>query len=223
MNTKLEAAPVPQHELATSQIEEAESREHGEIKIDRTILERAKKNDLEALESMFRKFIPVDEKIVAAHYLGVEGLWKFGSLSFACTTNRRVASIRTGIFNEVIYQDGCMEYINSTVIYQPSLLWLYLTVILVLLVPVVVLGGIAAFLRASFGWGFWWLIPGVILLPWFIKAYYRLNKCGLVVIIREGVSVYMFTDRRRLKLANRMYRAIMGIREARIREIGFGV
>ena len=223
MDTKVEGAREAQQELATSQVDEAESRGHGVIRIEPSTLERAKKNDFAAIESMFRKFIPVDEKILAAEYLGVEGLWKIGSLSFACATNRRVAAIRTGIFGEVIFQDGCMEYINSTVIYQPSKLWLYITNLIVLVFPVLVLGSFTSFLGLSFWLGLLWLIPGIILLPWFTKAYYRFNKCGLVIIIREGVSVYMFTDRNRLKLANRMYRAIMQVREARIREIGFGV
>lgn len=174
----------------------------GVIKIEPSLMQRAKNGDPVALEKMFQQFIPEEEKIIAAEYLGVKGLWGIGSHSFACVTNRRVAAIKTGFLGEVIFQDGAMEYINSGVIYQPSKLWLYVVSFFVVVCTV----GI-----------------GVLLLPLVAKIYYDINKCGLVFVIREGVSVYLFTDRGRLSVANRLYRKVMQAREPRIREIGHGV
>ena len=56
------------------------------------------------------------------------------------------------------------------------------------------------------------LVPG-LLIP---RFYYRLVKSGLVTVIREGVSVYMFADRQRLAKANEMLRTISSYRERRV-------
>lgn len=191
MSTNIEKLPKAQPDTRT----------HGVIKVEPSLMQRAKKNEFAAIEKMFRQFIPEDETVLAAEYLGVRGMWGIGRFSFACVTNRRVAAIEFGFLNEVIYQDGCMEYINSGVIYQPSKLWLY----------------VVAFLVIVFTFGI-----GIILLPVVAIIYYRIKKCGLVFWIREGVSVYMFTDRNRLIIANRLYRLVMNAREVRVREIGHG-
>ena len=177
----------------------------GVIKIEKSLMQRAKNNEFAAIKKMFQQFLPEDEEVLAAEYLGIKGIWGFGTLSFACVTNRRAAAIRTGHFGEVIFQDGCMEYINSGVIYQPSKLWLYVLYVVVALLAIPTFGII------------------LLLLPFIIKIYYNLNKCGVVFAIREGVNVYMFTDRDRLIIANRLYRMVMQAREIRVREIGFGL
>lgn len=186
----------------STNIQQTQTKAGGVIKIEQSLMQRAKKNEFAAIETMFQQFLPEGETVLAAEYLGVEGLWGIGTLSFACVTNRRVAAIRTGFFGEVIFQDGCIEYINSGVIYQPSKLWLYVTNF------VVVIG--------TFGFG-------IFLLPIVAKIYYRLKKCGVVFVIREGVNVYLFTDRNRLIIANRLYRMVMQTREIRVHEIGRGI
>jgi hypothetical protein len=173
------------------------TRAGGVIKIEQSLMQRAKNNEFAAIAKMFQQFLPEDETILAAEYLGIQGLWGIGTLSFACITNRRVAAIRTGRFGEVTFQDGCLEYINSGVIYQPSKLWLYV-------VTALTLGGL------------------IVFLPVITSYYYRIKKCGLVFVIREGVSVYLFTDRDRLNIANRLYRIVMQAREVRVREMGHG-
>ncbi len=47
------------------------------------------------------------------------------------------------------------------------------------------------------------------------KLFFQTVKSGLVFVIREGVSVYMFCTRSLLKRANRMYRAVSNERERR--------
>jgi hypothetical protein len=184
-------------------VEEKENR--GVIKIEESLMQRAKKNEFAAIEKMFRQFLPEDEKVLAAEYLGIKGIWGFGTLSFACVTNHRVAAIRTGHFGEVWFQDGCMEYINSGIIYQPSKFRLYVLYIVSAIVSV-----------GTFGFG-------LLLLPWAINKYYDWSRCGVVFSIREGVNVYLFTDRDRLIVANRLYRMVMQAREVRVREAGYGI
>ena len=186
-------------------VEQTGPRTRGVIKIEPSLMERAKNNEFEAIQKMFQQFLPENEAVLAAEYLGIKGLWGFGTSSFACVTHRRVASIQTGLFGEVVFQDGCMEYINSGIIYQPSKFGLYVLYL-----------GLAFFALFTFGFG-------LLLAPFSVKAYYNLNKCGVVFVIREGVSVYAFTDRDRLIIANRLYRMVMQAREIRIREIGLGI
>ena len=54
------------------------------IKLDRSLLERAKGNDLGAITTMFRQFMSPDEEIYFAEYCGLLGMWIFGTHSFAC-------------------------------------------------------------------------------------------------------------------------------------------
>ena len=183
-------------------IQQANTEKASVIKIEQSLMQRAKNNEFAAIEKMFQQFLPENETVLAAQYLGVQGLWGIGTLSFACVTNRRVAAIKTGLFGEVTFQDGCMEYINSGVVYQPSKLWLYVASFLVVV--------------STFG-------VGILLLPVVTMYYYRIKKCGVVFVIREGISVYLFTDRDRLTIANRLYRIVMQAREIRVREIGHGV
>ncbi|MFM9888130.1 MAG: hypothetical protein ACKVQT_34330 [Burkholderiales bacterium] len=173
------------------------------------LLDRAKAGDAEAIITMFQQFVPPNEEIRFVDYLGLQGLWGFGTHSFACLTDRRIASLRVGGFGEVIYQDGYLEYLNSGVIYQPSLFSLYLAAI-----------GFGIFVLmfaiATFGLG----LLLIALTPLLVKMYYRMNKCGLVWWIREGVSVYVFANRAKLTLVNRVYRLSTKARDERIRMVG---
>jgi hypothetical protein len=154
------------------------------IDIPKSILERARANDSDALQTMFRQFIAADEEIVMAEYFGVQGLWWVGRHSFACLTDKRIASLMVGSMGELVYQDGFLEHSNSGIVHQPGLLGLYITV------------GLFSILALVFTFGI-----GLILLPFVVQWYYRLHKCGLVWIIREGVAVYLFTNRKNLSRA----------------------
>ena len=181
----------------------------GDIEFEQSILARAKHNDTSAITTMFRQFVPPEETITAVQYLGIEGIWGFGTHSFGCLTNRRIAAIRVAFLGEVVYQDGYLEYVNSGVVYQPSKLWLYIYVAVLVLVGLLT-PGIPFFLRP---------LP-ILLIPFAIRLYYRMFKCGLVLWIREGVHIYMFTNRSRLVVANRMYRMIDKVRAERLKEVG---
>ena len=155
------------------------------VQVQPNLLQRAKQNDSEAIATMFRQFLPEDEHVMLAEYLGVLGVWGIGTHSFAAVTDRRVAGMRVQILGGVTYQDGFLEYLNSGMVHQPSKLLLY---IYVAIISVVTLG------------------IGLLLLPLTVRIYYRFHKCGLVLWVREGVPVYVFSDRKRVGVANNLYR-----------------
>jgi hypothetical protein len=167
-----------------------------DIKISSSLLKRASKDDTDAIITMFKQFIPETEEIYFAQYLGLQGIWGVGNREFACLTDRRVADITVGRFGEVTYQDGYLEHINSTFIYQPSKLGLYLTVATIVIFTL----GI-----------------GLILLPLIVQGYYRLNKCGIVIAVRGGLPIYIFTNRGLLTRANQLLRLLTMSRETRIK------
>jgi hypothetical protein len=201
----------------------------GEVNIHHSILERAINNDSEALKIMFGQFIPEDEQVYLTQYLGLKGIWGMGTHSFACVTNRRIADISVGRFSEVIYQDGYLEFINSTVLYQPSKLALYLFVLtwLFLGVPTaftisvlttpLLNSAVAGFIAALL-----FLIFIILLTPYMVKLYYRNVKCGIIFWIREGVPIYVFSNRKFIKRANMLCRDIALYREKRLKIIQEG-
>lgn len=186
----------------------------GPLSIEASLVERAKHDDSEAMLTMFGQFIPSDEPIEEVAYFGIQG-WLLGRSSFACLTGRRTASLMIGAFGEVVYQDGYHEFNNSGIVYQPSRLWLF----------VIGVGIVAASTFSAF-----WLIAmdaplllalaawalGVVLLVYWPKVFYRHVKCGLVLWIREGVSVYVFCNRNRIARANTFYRHVLQFRQRRV-------
>jgi len=181
---------------------------------------RAKADDPRALEILFAQFVPPGEQIVETRYMGVIGMWGIGTHSFAAVTTERVASLKIGLFGAVLYQDGSLEYVNSSVIYQPSRLKLYLPAVLWILIT------FAAALTYTLGLGGSVIVPllvlpiALLLVPLVVKLTYRFVKSGLAIWIREGLYVPIFIDRRRITLANRLYRLCSELRDERIREIG---
>jgi hypothetical protein len=86
---------------------------------NRSLIHRACNRDTDAITTMFRQFIPSDEGVAVVEYLGSPGV-VFKSRSFACVTDRRVASLIVKRLGQIIYQDGVLESLNSAVLYQPS-------------------------------------------------------------------------------------------------------
>ncbi len=160
-----------------------------------SVLSRAKGGEKDAIEEMFKRFISSGEAVKIVEYLGSQGMWGMGTHSFVCLTNRRIASLRVGAFGEIVYQDGFLEFLNGVYVYQPSRLSLYFW-------------GFVLVLLAIPTWGL-----ALLLFPVVVQTYYRFKKCGLVFVIREGVSVYVFTNRKLLERANMVCRATMALRD----------
>jgi hypothetical protein len=203
------------------------------IQVDRSLLDRAKGNDLEAITKMFRQFMSPDEEIYFAEYCGLLGFWIFGTHSFACLSNRRLASLQVGAFGRVLYNDGFLEHQNSGIVAQPSLLKLYVWAFFAAVFGLLVLGFAlvsAAGVFQELG-GLLGVLAGVLvvalglalgLLAVFatIRLYHGLNKCGLVWWIREGIYVYVFTNRGKMNRANHLYRLACQVRDERLKAVG---
>jgi hypothetical protein len=61
------------------------------------------------------------------------------------------------------------------------------------------------------------VLASVLLLPVTVRVYYRFKKSGLVVWVREGIAVYSFIDRKRMRIANQLHRSGMALRDERLR------
>jgi hypothetical protein len=183
-----------------------------------SLLERAKTNDREALETMFAQFLPPGETIVNCQYLGVLGLWGIGTHSFAAVTQRRAATLRISLLGGIDYQEGALEYVNSAQVHQPSKVSLYLGVARYLVAALI----ISIFIGVGTHWALSLLgiVVALLAVPLYVRFYYRRHKSGLVLWIREGAQVYSFIDRRRMLVANQLYRDSMNLREERLRAHG---
>ncbi len=164
------------------------------ITIASNVLHQAKQNNHDALTTMFQQFLGTDEEIKFAEYMGQHGFLISVTHSFACLTDKRIISLKVGSFGEVLYQDAFIEDLNSGAIYQPSVLWLYVISAIIVLF--------------TFG-------IGILLIPFIVKWYYKIKKCGLVFVIKEGLSVYIFVNRNRMSRSNALWRLASEIREGR--------
>ncbi|MGY1672952.1 hypothetical protein [Geodermatophilus sp. SYSU D00710] len=192
----------------------------GLLRIEPSLLDRAKRGDRSAIDTMFGQFLPPGETVRDSDYLGVLGMWGFGTHSFAAVTDRRIATLRVGLLGAVTYQDGGLEHVNSGVVVQPSR-WLLYVAATVWLFLVAILG-IGLPLRLTSGWAVTiisvvlMVTGGVLLLPLLVSLHYRFRKCGIVLWVREGVSVHAFADRKLLPRANHLYRTTQALRELRL-------
>lgn len=179
-----------------------------------SLVDRAKTGDSEALATMFAQFLPRGEQVLEGHYLGVLGFWGIGTHSFAAVTPRRFATLRISLLGGVRYSDGSLEYVNSAAVFQPSKVMLYIiaTVVSLFFFLAGVANGVVA--------GIVLLLISLALLPITIRFYYRFNKSGIVLWIREGLQVYAFIDRSQMRVANQLYRRCTDAREERLRTLG---
>jgi hypothetical protein len=199
------------------------------IELERSLLDRAKANDMEAIVRMFRQFMSPDEEIYFAEYCGQLGFWILGTHSFACLSNRRLASLQVGAFGRVTYNDGFLEHANSGFVIQPSLLKLYLWAAAAVVFGLMVFGAACVFagvVSDGLG-GVSGLLAGVLVIAvgacvgfltlWLtVRMYYTLNKCGLLWCIREGISVYVFSNRGRMSRINHLHRLSCQVRDDRL-------
>ena len=201
----------------------------GDIKLQKSLLKLGCEGDFDAIKTMFQQFIPEDEEIYDARYLGIQGFFCLGNRQFACVTERRIAHISVGYFGELNYEDGYLEHINSGFVYKPSKLALYIHIgaVIAAITYTLTLSSIAGIIFA--------LVLALIILPFSGKIYYLIFKCGLVLPIREGNFVlapyednvywytnrllYIFTDHKLLTRANALYRQFIISREERLNTV----
>ncbi|MEL7024707.1 MAG: hypothetical protein AAGL69_13275 [Pseudomonadota bacterium] len=150
-------------------------------------LSAARSGDAHALNAMFKQFVGDEETVLESYYLGKQGILGFGRQSFGCVTDRKLASISVGFFGHMEYRDGYIEEIETGAIFQPSLFWLYILSFIVVV--------------STFG-------IGLLLLPLVTRGFYRFNKSGLVATFDVGIPAYVFANRNRLTLVNRLWRRV---------------
>jgi hypothetical protein len=205
------------------------------IKVKASILKRAISNDQEAIKLIFKQFISEeDEDYYFTEYFGVEGLWGFGTHSFVCLTNLRIATICISpIGGKITYQDGYLEFINSGIIYQPSIIPLYLSLFSTISTAISFLILAANQLHENpFTRNYFvtklhlkytilaclCLVIFPILTGLIAKYYHRICKSGLIFHIKDGLSVRIFSNRKFLKKANILFRKVGNIRKISVRD-----
>ena len=172
-----------------------------------SLIRRARTGDKQAIETMFRQFIPIDEAIESVEFLGLKGVAGIGVHSFGAVTSRRVAGLEVGVMGGVTYRDGYYEHVNGSVVFHPSRLMQVLASIgAVLFWLVLVVSALAGDTSAPAKVLvlLLLLVLGIIGIPLTAKLYYRFVKSGVWLIVREGVIVAVFADRARLPVANGM-------------------
>jgi hypothetical protein len=182
--------------------------------IQQSLLTRAKADDKEALATMFGQFLPRGEQVLESHYLGVMGFWGIGTHSFGAVTERRIASLQISFLGGVRYQDGSLEHVNSAAVYQPSQAGLYIFTAAVSFFALLLGSALGARVAIIF------LLISLLFLPLTVRLYYRFNKSGIVLLVREGLEVWAFVDRKRMRLSNQLYRLTTDLREERLRAVG---
>lgn len=161
------------------------------IEIKRNVVAKAKAGDYAAMQEMFAPFLGEDETILSVEYLGKYGVI-FGSHSFVCLSDKKIAALQYGPFGQIVYSDAFIEEVNSGVIYQPSVFLLYFVGILLCI-----------------------SIFGILFLNVWVKLYYTLHKSGMVWCVREGVNIYAFANRSKINLVNNIWRKVALIRGQR--------
>jgi hypothetical protein len=212
-----QAAPPPQYVPPQQQAAPPQAAQQQYGPPQPSLVDRARAGDNEALATMFSQFLPRGEQMVEGHYLGLMGILGIGTHSFAAVTPRRFATLRISMFGGISYQDGSLEYVNSAGVFQPSKIKLYVTVGLVSFFFAIL--GIATLAGGSPA-GLLFLLLAAAHIPLTVRIHYARNKSGIVLWVREGLQVYAFIDRSRMRLANQLYRRCTDAREERLRVLG---
>jgi hypothetical protein len=143
------------------------------------VLRQAVAGDPQAVMSLFSGFLTEAEELRGCGYLGSLG-FIFPEYSFWCVTDERASSLRIKRSGEVVFSSGYLAQINSEAFYQPSLTRLWITI--------GVLGVV------TFG-------MALLFTPLMVRAFYQINKSGVVFWVREGIPVYIFANRDYLRSA----------------------
>lgn len=143
------------------------------------VLGEAKADNKDAIKQLFSGFLAKGEEINDCGYLGEMG-FIFSESSFWCVTPLRVCALRIKKGGELFFQGGYISEIKSDAFYQPSLVMLWIILIIIAL--------------STFG-------IGLVLTPWIVKSFYKMRKSGVVFWMESGLLVYLFADRSSLKKA----------------------
>jgi len=190
---------------------------------------RAKKNDRNAIEMLFAGFLGENEVIRDCGYLGIVGIL-FPDRSFWCLTDKRICALLIRRGGRVRFSAGFSRLINSMAIRQPSLVFLWILIILwlaLVVTPIAIVGYFSSFqietLLSEFSFLSsvpWWAVaflPALLTLfmtRWLIRLYFRISKTGCTFWIREGIPVYLFADRQNIVETQRLVKLFTDEKES---------
>lgn len=161
------------------------------IRFKSTIMYSAKRGDQGSIKMLFSSFIGEDETILGVEYFGRYGVF-FHTHSFVCVTDKKLYAMEYGPYGKMILSDAFIEEINSGAIFQPSLFNLYFIGTILCLT-----------------------IVGILLLNTWVRMYYKVNKSGMVWVIKEGSNIWAFANRSKMDLVNSFWRRVSFIRNQR--------
>lgn len=158
------------------------------------VLAKALENDEASVKQLFAGFFGTEEEVIGCGYLGSVG-HVLTTHSFWCVTKERVCALEVKRGGEVRFTGGYHEHINSHVFLQPSLIPLW--------------GWIIIAAIATLG-------IGLVLAPAIAAFYYRARKSGVVFWVREGIPIYMFSDRQGMRQAQSVAALAVNAKRGRV-------
>lgn len=172
------------------------------------VFNRAKEGDVESISSLFNGFLGDDERIKDCGYLGVLG-YIFPEYSFWCITDRRVCGLLIRRGGRLQFTSGFIKLINSLALRQPSLVTLWVTISIWMIVLWFIGSQVSVFFLIMYGVPEWvsFLVPlalGILAIRWIIRIYYRFVKSGCIFWMREKLPIYLFADRNNLANAQKL-------------------
>jgi hypothetical protein len=178
------------------------------------VYQRAKMNDPQAVQQLFRGFLGRNETVIDAGYLGALGLI-FPEHSFWCITNSRICGMVVNASGRLDFFFCFLKAVDIANFHQPSRVGLWVTIIFYLLIVasissgllgVGVMLGITPGGIASFMIGLLVFAAGIYLIPLVTRFYYRFTKSGCAFFTKEHVYIGILADRSNLKAAQSMLR-----------------
>lgn len=184
---------------------------------------RARQNDVSAVRELFAGFMGRSEHVVDCGYLGALG-FVFPEYSFWCVTNSRVCGLLINRGGWINFNFGFHKSLNRGVFVQPSIVTLWITVIMWCLFVLAMALTMGGWIGAASGYwtgvpGIAWLMGivafvlvlgcGAALIPFVVRAYYRWVKAGCIFWTRERVPIVIPSDRYSLANAQRFMTVFM--------------
>jgi pSer/pThr/pTyr-binding forkhead associated (FHA) protein len=207
---------VPSHKPSIAPSRLAEPSPGGRVELG-DVFVRARQNDKHAVHELFSGFLGRTEQMIDCGYLGALG-FIFPEYSFWAVTNSRVCGLLINHGGWMNFNFGFTKSLNRALFVQPSMVTLWITLILWVIGTVLV--SLSMFiwvwyaiyystLSSVLAWFLGIIVLfvvagcGVLLIPWVVRAYYRWVKAGCIFWTQELVPIVIPADRHSLRDAQR--------------------
>ena len=184
------------------------------------VYRRARSNDRHAVKELFSGFLGENEQVIDCGFLGSIG-FIFPEHSFWCVTDSRVCGLLLNRGGWMMFNFGFIKALNRAVFVQPSLVGIWVTLVLWAIFVILFAGSVARSALYLFDVNIYVSLIlsiiffaaifalGVLLVPFVIRAFYRWVKAGCIFWTVEQVPIVIFSDRQSLKNAQRFIRTFM--------------